>query len=91
MTQDMTPVQEEIDLGKTHFQLHGYDEVFAFSPEAIENDNRWPEIFCGHQFKALNQNRPRLRLKNYIFTIPSDCVPRRELRLTFNNLDTVWP
>lgn len=58
MTQDMPPVQEEIVLGRTHFQLHGYDEVFAFSPEAIENDNRWPEIFAAINIKLQIKTDP---------------------------------
>lgn len=45
MTIANTPATgEEVVMGKTHFQIPGYDELIAFSAKAIANDTRWPEM-----------------------------------------------
>ena len=44
MTHGTQATQDQIILGKTHFQIPGYNEVIPFSKEAIESDRRWPEI-----------------------------------------------
>ena len=40
MTQDKTPSDAEIILGKTHFTYPGEDKLIPHSPEAIANDQR---------------------------------------------------
>ena len=44
MTQDTTPPDAEVVLGKTHFTYPGEDELIPYSPEAIANDQRHLEM-----------------------------------------------
>ena len=44
MTQDTTPPDAEVILGKTHFTYPGEDELIPFSAEAIANDQRGSEM-----------------------------------------------
>ena len=55
MTQNSASVQEEIILGKTHFQIPGNDKLIPFSREAIEKDQRHREALMAMSDEILGQ------------------------------------
>ena len=71
MTQNSAPVQEEVILGKTHFQIPGYDEVIPFSQDAIARDMRGEEMI-----RAINNKlQEKIVLGDTYFTYPGESDP----------------
>ena len=50
-----TKAIEEVVLGYTHFRILGNDELIAFSPDAIEKDQRRREALMAMSAEILRQ------------------------------------
>ena len=55
MKQVSTTHDPDVRLGDTHFLIPGYDEVHAFSADAIASDQRFPEMVNAINKKLLTE------------------------------------